>query len=195
LANYRHVDTEKKKNKEDAMKKSILAVSFGMLLVVGLMVAGIAAAQPWGDRPGRDGGGTWDCPYYSGGPAGDTLNLTADQQKKLIDLQEKYADKDDVITDEITKKNRELRKLYVSETPDIKSIDKVEDQIKALMDKRFALKREFRNSARALLTDEQLKANPYAFTGPGFCRGGVGGGRGMRGGGMMGGYGPGGGRW
>jgi Spy/CpxP family protein refolding chaperone len=152
------------------------------------MVAGIAAAQPWGDRPGR-GGGTWDCPYYSGGPAGDTLNLTADQQKKLIDIQEKYADKDDVITDEITKKNRELRKLYVSETPDIKSIDKVEDQIKALMDKRFALKREFRNSARAILTDEQLKANPYVFTGPGSCLGYG------SGGGMMGGYGPGGGRW
>ena len=64
------------------------------------------------------------------------------------------------------------------------------------MDKRFALKREFRNSARSLLTDEQLKANPYAFTGPGFLpwvR--LADGRGMRGGGMMGGYGPGGGRW
>ncbi len=179
------------------MKKTILAVSAAAILVTGLMFAGAVAAQPWGDRPGAGRDGAWGCPYYPGGAGDDTLNLTADQEKKLIDLQEKYADKDDVITDEITKKNRELRKLYVSGTPDIKSIDKVEDQIKALVDKRFALKREFRNSARSLLTDEQLKANPYAFTGPGFCRGGggFGGGRGMRGGGMMGGYGPGGGRW
>jgi Spy/CpxP family protein refolding chaperone len=177
------------------MKKTILTVSAAAILVAGLMFAGAVAAQPWGDRPAAGRDGAWGCPYYPGGAGDDTLKLTADQQKKLIDLQEKYADKDDVITDEITKKSRELRKLYVSETPDIKSIDKVEDQIRTLMDKRFALKREFRNSARSLLTDEQLKANPYAFTGPGFCRGGVGGGRGMRGGGMMGGYGPGGGRW
>lgn len=178
------------------MKRSIAVLSVTALLIAGLMIVGTAVAQPWDGRPGRSGGGTWGCPYYPGAPGSDTLNLTADQQKKLIDLQERYADKDDAIADDITAKRRELRKLYVSETPDIKSIDKVEDQIRALMDKRFALNREFRNNARALLTDEQIKANPYAFTGPGSCLGyGPGGGRGMMGGGMRGGFGPGGGRW
>ncbi len=177
------------------MKKRIFAISFAALLIAGLMIVGIAAAQPRDDRPGY-GVGFGGCPFYSGAPGGDTLNLTTDQQKKLIDLQDKYADKNDDITDQIVKKERALRKLFISETPDIKSIDKIEDEIRTLMDKRFALGREFRNNARALLTDEQLKANPYAFTGPGSCLGyGPGNGRGTRGGGMMRGYGPGMGRW
>ncbi|MBN2223849.1 MAG: periplasmic heavy metal sensor [Deltaproteobacteria bacterium] len=178
------------------MKKTILAVSAAAILITGLMIVGVATAQPRDDRPGYGGGGYWGCPYYPGAPGGDTLNLTADQQKKLVNLQEKYATENDKITDDIVKVERDLRKLYTAEKPDLKAIDKAEDQIKGLMDKRFTLGREFRNSARALLTDEQLKANPYVFTGPGSCLGyGPGYGSGMRGGGMMGGYGPGRGRW
>jgi Spy/CpxP family protein refolding chaperone len=175
------------------VKKRIFAISFAALLIAGLMIVGVATAQPRDDRPGYGSGGYWGCPYYPGGPEGDTLSLTADQQKKLVNIQEKYATENDKITDDIVKVERDLRKLYTSEKPDLKAIDKAEDQIKGLMDKRFALGREFRNSARALLTDEQLKANPYAFTGPGSClNGGFGRGHGR---GMMGGYGPGGGRW
>ena len=184
-----------KRNKEDIVKRSIITVSVVATLLAVLMIAGTVMAQPRDDRPRYGAGGYWGCPYYPGGAGDDVLNLTADQQKKLIDLQEKYAEKNDVITDEIVAKERELRKLYLAETPNIKSIDKVEDQIKALMDKRFALNREFRNNARTLLTDEQLKAYPYAFTGPGSCLGyGPGYGRGMMGGGMRGGFGPGGAR-
>jgi Spy/CpxP family protein refolding chaperone len=181
------------------VKKRIFALSFAAVLVAGLMIAGAVFAQPQNDRPGYGGGGGyWGCPYYPGGPGNDGLNLTADQQKKLTDLQEKYIDANDKISDQIVDKQRELRKLYVAETPDFKAIDRVEDQIRTLMDKKFTLNREFRNSARALLTDEQLKAYPYAFTGPGSCLGygpGPGYGRGGGMGGGMGGFGPGRGRW
>ncbi len=177
------------------MNKRILTLGFAAVLIAGLMIAGAALAQPWGDRPGYGGGGGyWGCPYYQDGPGGSGLNLTADQQKKLTDLQEKYIDANDKISDQIVDKQRELRKLYATDTPDFKAIDKAEDQIRGLMDKKFSLNREFRNSARSLLTDEQLKAYPYAFSGPGSCLG-YGAGPGYGRGGGMGGFGPGRGRW
>jgi Spy/CpxP family protein refolding chaperone len=183
------------------MKKYIVALG-----ILSLLLAGAALVYSQDERPGP-GGGFWGCPYYSGGPS-DTLKLTVDQEKKLTDLQEKFLDDSDAISDEITKKERAMRKLYVAEKPDVKAIDKAEDGIKTLFDKRIALSRSFRDKARALLTEEQLKENPYAFMGPGFgggpglCPGGGfgpgsgrGSGRGMMGGGwgagMMGGNGPG----
>jgi len=169
------------------MKRSIIAAGVAMLLIAGLMVAGVAFADPKDNTPGP-GTGSWGCPYYQGGPAG-TLNLTADQQKKLADLQEKFFEDNDKITDQVIDKQRQLRKLYVAETPNIKAIDKAQDEIKALSDKRIALSRDFRNKARALLTAEQLKTNPYAFMmGPGF---GGGFGPGMMGPGFGGGWGRG----
>ncbi len=98
----------------------------------------------------------------------DELKLTTEQKTKLIDLQEKLFTDKEKNTDEIVKKEFELKKLYLAEKPDINAIDKAQDEIKALADKNIPLFREFRNSARALLTDEQLKADPYAFMEPGF---------------------------
>jgi Spy/CpxP family protein refolding chaperone len=154
-----------------------------------LLIGGVALAQPTDDRPGPGAGGGWTgCPYYPGGPGVD-LKLTADQEKKLADLKEKFIDSNDKIADDMRVKERALRKLYNAEKPDIRAIDKAEDEIKAIADKRIALSRDFRNKARALLTGEQLAADPYAFMGPGSCPfGGPGIGYGR---GMTGGYGPG----
>ena len=163
-----------------------------------LLIGGVALADPWDERPGYGGGygGGWGCPFTPGGPSVD-LKLTADQQEKLADLHEKLIAGNDKIADDITTKERALRKLYATEKPDIKAIDKAQDEIKALADKRIALSREFRNKARALLTAEQLKTDPYAFMSPAGCpRGGPGYGQGMMGGygpGSRGGFGPGGG--
>jgi Spy/CpxP family protein refolding chaperone len=154
-----------------------------------LLIGGVALAQPSDDRPGPGAGGWAGGPFCPGGPGVD-LKLTTDQQKKLADLGEKFIDSSDKISDEMRVKERALRKLYTAEKPDIKAIDKAEDGIKALADKRISLSRDFRNKARALLTAEQLEANPYAFMGPGSCPfggPGLGYGRGM----MGGGYGPG----
>jgi len=151
------------------VKRSIVAISVAALLIAALIIAGVAMAQPRDDRPGAGPGGFWGCPLNPGGPAGDTLNLTADQQKKLVDLQKKFFTDSDKITDQVTSKHRQLRDLYLAETPDIKAIDKAQDEIRALFDKRIALSRDLRDKARAILTAEQLKANPYAFMmAPGF---------------------------
>ncbi len=147
-------------------------------LIAVLLVAGMAfAAGPKDEKPGF-----W-------GPEGK-LNLTTDQKSKLIDLQEKLFNDQEKISDQIVKKDFQMKKLFLADTPDIKAIDKVQDEIRALNGTRITLLRDFRTKARALLTAEQLKADPYAFMGPG---GGMGIGPCSFGGpGMMGpGFGPG----
>jgi hypothetical protein len=89
-----------------------------------------------------------------------------------------------------------MKKLSLADNPDIKAIEKIEDDIHALNEKHYTLMKAFRKDARAILTAEQLKENPLAFMGPGACPfggpgGGFGEGRGEgRGMGMMGGFGP-----
>jgi Spy/CpxP family protein refolding chaperone len=164
------------------VKRIALPISVAALLIAGLLTAGVAAADPQDNLPGP-GGGYWGCPYYPGAPSG-TLTLTADQQQKLADLQKKFIADNDKITDQMVDKQRQLRDLFMADTPNIKAIDKAQDDIRALVDKKTDLSRDFRNKARALLTDEQLKTDPFAFMmGPGFGGGfGPGFGRGFSGG-------------
>jgi Spy/CpxP family protein refolding chaperone len=128
----------------------LIAALIAVLLVAGL----VFAADQKDEKPGF-----W-------GPGGK-LNLTTEQKGKLIDLQEKLFNDQEKISDEIVKKDFQMKKLFLADTPDIKAIDKIQDEIKALNDKRITLLRDFRTKARALLTAEQLKADPYAFMGPG----------------------------
>ncbi len=140
---------------------------FGLAaLAAVLIIAGVAlAANRKDDKPGFIG--------YA-----DKLNLTTEQKGKLIDLQEKYVTDKEKIRDEIVKNVFDMKRLYLAPTPDVKAIDKVQDQIKDLRGKNRDLSRSFRDSARALLTPDQLKAAPYAFMGhrdgfgmgPGFGR-------------------------
>jgi hypothetical protein len=149
-----------KKGAEKVKKYNYMIIAF----VAALLIVSAGCDR---DRRGKE-------PAYPGkdkdsGYVGnlDKLNLTTDQKSKLIDLQEKLFTGNEEITDGIVKKGFELKKLYLADNPDINAIDKVQDDIKALADKRIPLFREYRDTARALLTEEQLKADPYAFIGPG----------------------------
>ena len=136
----------------------LIAAAAAVLLVAGI----VWAAGPAVDKPAFPG---------PGGP-GDRLNLTTEQKGKLLDLQEKlFADMEKLNTD-MAKKDFEMKRLFLAEKPDLKAIDKAQDEIKALADKRITLMRSFRDKARALLTSEQLTADPYAFMGPGGMIGG-----------------------
>jgi Spy/CpxP family protein refolding chaperone len=142
------------------MKKYVIAAVAALFMVA----AGLAfAGAPQGKSPGS-----------VGFPDKDRLNLTTDQQKKLVDLQEKLFTDNEKITDEMMKQRFALKRLYLADKPDIKAIDKLQDEIRSIGDKRVAIMREFRDKARALLTDEQLAADPYAFMGPGFGMRGAG---------------------
>jgi Spy/CpxP family protein refolding chaperone len=134
------------------------------LAAVALLVAGIALAADTGAATPATFGHA------------DKLNLTVDQKGKLINLQEKYFGEKEKIRDQIVAKVFDLKRLYLAPTPDIKAIDKVQDEISALRAKNLTLAQDFRDDARALLTPDQLKADPYAFMGrhDGFGRGGFG---------------------
>jgi len=137
------------------MKKYLYLIAAAAAVLV---VAGIVwAAGPTVEKPAFPG---------PGGP-GDRLNLTTEQKGKLLDLQEKLFADMEKLNDDIAKKDFAVKRLFLAETPDIKAIDKAQDDIRVLADKRITLMRNFRDKARALLTGEQLAADPYAFMGPG----------------------------
>jgi Spy/CpxP family protein refolding chaperone len=154
------------------MRKYILLMSAAALLI-----GALAWAQT--EYPGS---GSAYGPYY-----GQNLNLTQDQQKKLADLETKYLASTQSIDKEIAQKDLDLRKLFLAPKPDTKAVDKLENEILTLQNKRYGLTVDYRNNARAILTEQQLKENPYAFYGPGTCP--YSGGYGCGYGGMMGGYG------
>lgn len=138
----------------------------------------------------------WAQNEYSGygspyAPYGTTdLKLTADQQKRLADLEIKYQTDILNINKEIAQKDLDLRKLMLAAKPDTKAIEKLENEIVKLQNKHYDVTLDYRNKSRSILTDEQLKTAPYAFMGPGLCPY-YGGGSGYGYGGMMGGYGGG----
>jgi len=163
------------------MKRYLLIATAAVLLVT-------AFAWAQGGYPGYGGG-------Y--GYATD-LKLTADQQKKLADLEVKYLADIQGIETQIAQKDLDLRRLLLADKPDTKAIEKLENEIVKLQNKHYDVTLDYRNKSRSVLTDEQLKTSPYAFMGPGLCPyyggGGMMGGYGGYGpgyGGMMGGYGGG----
>jgi len=162
------------------MKKYILIAGAAVLLL---------AAFAWA-QSGYPG-------YGRGYGYGADLNLTADQQKKLADLEVKYLADIQGINTQIAQKDLDLRKLLLADKPDTSAIEKLENEIIRLQNKHYDITLDYRNKSRSVLTEAQLKTNPYAFMGPGLCPyygGGMMGGYGGYGpgyGGMMGGYGGG----
>jgi Spy/CpxP family protein refolding chaperone len=160
------------------------------LLIVGAAVL-LLAAFAWAQSE-YSGYGSPYAPYGA-----TDLKLTTDQQKKLADLEVKYLADIQSINTQIAQKDIDLRRLLLAEKPDTKAIEKLENEIVKLQNKHYDVTLDYRNKSRSILTDEQLKTNPYAFMGPGLCPyygGGMMGGYGGYGpgyGGMMGGYGGG----
>ena len=151
------------------MKKYFLAMS-AVLLLFGALAWAQQESPIYGGYGGMYG------PYNA-----PNLNLTTDQQKKLADLETKYLADIKSIDTQITQKDLDLRKLLLAEKPDTKAIEKLENEIVKLQNKHYDVTLDYRNKSRSVLTDEQLKTNPYAYMGPGLCP--------YYGGGMMGGYG------
>jgi len=125
------------------------------VLALALMV-GMAWAQPPEDGPSAPPPWCWRA---------DDLKLTQDQQNKLYELEKKHIAEAGKIRTDIELKMLEMRTLFVSEKPDAKKIDKLENEIRDLQEKLYDLSKSYRDKARALLTKEQLDANPLAFYG------------------------------
>jgi Spy/CpxP family protein refolding chaperone len=145
------------------MKKR-LTITAAVLAIFVMVFAALAFAQADKTTPPArpfygSGYGPGGCVWGANAP----LKLTADQQEKLADLMRKNVVDKYKIRTEMQLKRIELMTLYQADKPNLKKIDSLEDSIRDLRDKEFDLKRKFRDSARKLLTKEQLDENPYAF--------------------------------
>ena len=93
------------------------------------------------------------------------VNMTDDQDERLADIQEKYWDKSEAIMDSIADKQDQLEKIYRDDSPNYTKADALEDDIYDLNRELIELRRNYRDEARGVLTDEQLSEYPNAFFG------------------------------
>ncbi len=159
------------------MKRNMLLG--GLVLVAGLGVAAIAAAQPRDAGPAPRGGkGAW---------RDDRPQLTRDQQRKLADLRAALIRRTAVLRAELEVKHTELGQLWRADQPSRQAILAKHVEIDGVQRQLREARVDFRLQALRVLTPEQRAAmGPGAFGhGPGFGRG-MGPGRGP-----CGGFGPG----
>jgi len=122
------------------------------------------------------------------------ITMTDDQNDRLADIQEKYWTKSEAIMEKIDDRQAQLDEIYRGDTPDYTKADALEDEIYDLNRELIELRRDYRDEARGMLTDDQLSEYPYAFYGGGYGKGygmGSGMGYGMGAGRGSGGYGSG----
>lgn len=99
------------------MKKRIVMVS--LVLTVALM-ATVASAGPWGGR------------FYGVGPM--VSNLTSEQSKEILALQQAHLEKIAPLQQELYAKKLELRRLWLEQNPDQAKINGLQKEIFDLVD-------------------------------------------------------------
>jgi len=133
--------------------KRILTITIILALA---LTAGMALAA---DPAGSDGS-TW-APWCWR----NDINMTDDQNERLADIQEKYWEKSEAIMDSIDNKQDQLQIIYRDDNPNYTKADTLEDDIYDLNRELIELRRDYRDEARGILTDEQLSEYPEAFYG------------------------------
>jgi Spy/CpxP family protein refolding chaperone len=169
------------------MKKMFVAI----FVVTLLATSGLALAQGWGRGPGYGPEyGSGPCGFGSGGPGsgpeygpkgawGAGLNLTPEQNQKMLAVREAFFKETLPVRNEMQVKQLELRTLWAQTNPEPEKIIAKQKEVNALKTQLQEKGTMFRLEMRKILTPEQ-QAQMGAY-GPGFGRG-----QGMRGG-----YGPG----
>jgi len=97
----------------------------------------------------------------------NNVTMTDDQNERLGDIQDRYWERTEAIRDEIADKQDQLDEIYRDDTPNLTRADALEDDIYDLNRELIELRRDYRDEARGVLTDEQLSEYPYAFYGGG----------------------------
>lgn len=99
------------------MKKTIVTMS--LVLAVAL-TATVASAGPWGGR------------FYGVGPM--VPNLTPEQSKEILALQQAHLEKITPLQQELYAKKLELRRLWLEQNPDQAKINGLQKEIFDLVD-------------------------------------------------------------
>ena len=130
--------------------KRILTIT---ILVALALTAGMAFADP------ADSSGDTYAPWCWR----NDVTMTDTQNERLADIQEKYWEKSEAVMDSIADKEDQLDKIYRDDNPNYTKADALEDEIYDLNRELIELRRDYRDEARGVLTDEQLNEYPDAF--------------------------------
>ncbi|MDA0205472.1 MAG: hypothetical protein O2795_09020 [Acidobacteria bacterium] len=101
--------------------------------------------------------GAQDCPSDSFGALAQYLNLSAEQTEELQTLQNRFVEEIKAIQEEIREKKARIKAELKSEFPDANLIGQLMIEIKALNEKKKAVKAEFNEPALAILEPEQVR--------------------------------------
>jgi Spy/CpxP family protein refolding chaperone len=166
------------------MKKLYLAIGF--LALVGLATStfafgpGARGDARCGGCPGLEAG---DGPGWQGGPGAGKgagrwaaeLNLTKEQQDKLVELRKRQWEETKPLRDEMYQKRQEMRQLFANPATDDTTILDKQKQMNALQQKMQEKMVQFKLEQRKVFTPEQLnkmKDLPQGFgKGRGFGKG------------------------
>lgn len=99
------------------------------------------------------------------------LDLTDEQNEKLYQLKQKFADQIGMTKVEMKKERRKMRDLLTQPTIDRKAVEIAQSKINALKTNLSNQKLAFKLDASEILTAEQRKQLRYGSFGPGFGRG------------------------
>lgn len=120
----------------------LAAVIMVAVLGTSVMAAGSQSGRPHGPRKGG---------FMA------ELNLTPEQEQKLLEIRQKHAREVLPLRQELQKKHLELRQLWHVEKPNASTIEEKMKEMVPLQVKLRMKALEMRNEMKALLTPEQLK--------------------------------------
>jgi len=170
------------------MKKLYLAIGFLALVALATSTfafgPGARADAPCagcpgleaGGGPGAGGGTGWQGGPGAGKGAGRwaaELNLTKEQQDKLVELKKRQREETRPLRDEMYQKRQEMRQLFTNPATDDATILEKQKQMNALQQQMQGKMVQFRLEQRKVFTPEQLdkmKDLPQGF-GRGACGG------------------------
>lgn len=154
------------------MKKGLLTTIVALVLVGTVSLAAFA----YGDGRGRGGNQMRKSGFFQ------KLNLSPEQQQKLLEIRQDYQRETQTIRFEMQKKQLELRQLWSASTLNRSAIEAKEKEVTGLRVQLVTKARAMRDKMKNILTAEQLKK----LEENGFNRNPGAGVRGRRGGGRMG---------
>jgi Spy/CpxP family protein refolding chaperone len=130
------------------LKKILLITAIVALLIGSLTLAAFAYG------PGNGGG--WGC--KGGGNFGiNSLNLTAEQQQKILAIRQEFQKNTLALRQEMRKKRQELQPLWSADTINQGAIDAKTREMNSLRIQMVQKSREMSGKIKAVLTPEQLK--------------------------------------
>ncbi|MCS7241107.1 Spy/CpxP family protein refolding chaperone [Candidatus Caldatribacterium sp.] len=142
------------------MKRKVLSVVFAAAVI--FFTTALAFAGPHSDHSGK---GPWDvrggrCPRFL--PGFWSTNLSEEQRAKILEIEKNFVTQEANLEAQIRAKILELRELQLKEASEenAKNIRAKIDEILALQQELFALKKDIVQQILSVLTPEQLKNLP-----------------------------------